>query len=66
MARTLFADFAAMPARQRNYTRWVFLGDEPRALFRDWETQARAAVESLRLEVGNNPDDRRGSLSSRS
>ncbi|MEU4311211.1 helix-turn-helix transcriptional regulator [Nocardia sp. NPDC024068] len=60
MAYALFADFTAMPARQRNYTRWMFLGDEPRALFLDWETQARAAVESLRLEVGNNPGDRAG------
>ncbi|WP_280415059.1 helix-turn-helix domain-containing protein [Nocardia carnea] len=60
MANALFTDFAAMPATQRNYARWMFLGDEPRALFADWELQARAAVESLRLEVGNNPDDRAG------
>lgn len=60
MANALFADFAAMPATQRNYARWMFLGNEPRDLFADWEIQARAAVESLRLEVGNNPGDRAG------
>ncbi|NKY57421.1 helix-turn-helix domain-containing protein [Nocardia flavorosea] len=60
MANALFADFAAMPATQRNYARWMFLGEEPRTLFADWESQARAAVESLRLEVGNNPGDRAG------
>ncbi|MFC8044289.1 helix-turn-helix transcriptional regulator [Nocardia sp. NPDC057353] len=58
MAHALFADFSAMPVRERNYARWMFLGAEPRELFVEWETQARAAVESLRLEVGNNPEDR--------
>ncbi|MBF6446246.1 helix-turn-helix domain-containing protein [Nocardia elegans] len=60
MAHALFTDFAALPARERNYVRWMFLGSEPRELFLDWETQARAAVESLRLDVGNNPEDRAG------
>jgi transcriptional regulator with XRE-family HTH domain len=58
MARALFADFEAMPRRQRNYARWMFLDEQARALFTDWEDQARAAVESLRLEVGRDPHDR--------
>jgi transcriptional regulator with XRE-family HTH domain len=58
MSRALFVDFDQLLPRDRNYARWMFLGDEPRNLFLDWEIQARAAVESLRFEVGNDPDDR--------
>ncbi len=58
MARALFADFDAMPPRERNYARWVLLSDQAREVFVDWEVQARAAVESLRLEAGRDPDDR--------
>ncbi|AXK36722.1 XRE family transcriptional regulator [Streptomyces armeniacus] len=57
MARALFADFEQLPPRERNYARWMFLDDDARALFRDWEDQARAAVESLRLDAGRDPDD---------
>ncbi|WP_107101456.1 helix-turn-helix transcriptional regulator [Streptacidiphilus griseoplanus] len=56
MAKALFSDFEQLPARQRNYARWMFL-DDARNLFVDWEDQARAAVESLRFEVGRDPDD---------
>ena len=57
MARALFADFARLPPRERNYARWMFLDDDARALFTDWEAQARAAVESLRLDAGRDPGD---------
>ncbi|MEV6012076.1 helix-turn-helix transcriptional regulator [Streptomyces sp. NPDC051976] len=57
MAKALFTDFDAMPPQQRNYARWLFLDMDTRTLFVDWEVQARAAVESLRLEVGRDPDD---------
>lgn len=56
LARALFTDFERFPAPARNYARWMFLDDEPRALFVDWEVQARAAVESLRLEAGPSAD----------
>ncbi|GAB4080371.1 helix-turn-helix domain-containing protein [Modestobacter muralis] len=59
MAAALFTDFDRLPARERNYARWVFDTDEARALFLDWEVQARAVVENLRLEVGTDPGDRR-------
>ncbi|QCB92973.1 hypothetical protein E5225_04770 [Cellulomonas shaoxiangyii] len=36
----------------------MLLEDEARALFVDWDVQARAAVENLRLEAGNDPADR--------
>lgn len=58
MARALFADFEARPPAERNYARWMFLDDGARSLFVDWEVQARAAVESLRLELGADPRDR--------
>jgi transcriptional regulator with XRE-family HTH domain len=58
MAKALFADFDQFPAAHRNYARWMFLDDGARALFLDWPDQARAAVESLRFEVGRNPGDR--------
>jgi transcriptional regulator with XRE-family HTH domain len=57
LARALFTDWEALPARERNYARWMFLGDA-RELFVDWEVQARAAVESLRLDLGLDPEDR--------
>lgn len=57
MARALFTDFDRMPARDRNYARWILRSDEARELFLDWEEQARNAVASLRLEAGRNPDD---------
>ena len=58
LARALFADFERMPARERNYARWMLLSPEARNLFVDWDQQARAAVESLRLEFGADSNDR--------
>jgi transcriptional regulator with XRE-family HTH domain len=58
MARALLADFDRLPPPERNYARWVLTSDQARDLFVDWELQARAAVESLRLDVGRDPDDR--------
>lgn len=58
LGKALFTDFERFPASQRNYARWMLLDDEARHLFVDWEQQARSAVESLRLEAGNDPSDR--------
>jgi hypothetical protein len=57
LARALLTDFSRMPARDRNYARWMFASDEARALIADWDVQARAVVGSLRLNVGNEPDE---------
>jgi len=57
MAKALFTDFEQLAPRHRNYARWMFLDEAARSLFVDWEDQARAAVESLRLEVGRDPGD---------
>ena len=58
MAHALLTDFGRLPARERNYARWMFGTDEARALFLDWDVQARAVVENLRLDVGTDPGDR--------
>ena len=53
LARALFADFDSMPAKHRNYARWMLLDNDTRSLFTDWEEQARNAVEALRLDAGS-------------
>jgi transcriptional regulator with XRE-family HTH domain len=58
LARALFADFESMPAKHRNYARWMLLDDDARTLFREWEEQARNAVEALRLDAAMTPDDK--------
>lgn len=58
LARALFADFAKLPVKHRNYVRWILLDEDARVLFLDWEEQARNAVEALRLEAAMVPDDR--------
>ncbi|GAB3655404.1 helix-turn-helix domain-containing protein [Glycomyces tarimensis] len=57
LARALFTDFNAMRPQERNYARWMFLNDEARALFLDWDEHARACVENLRLDLGTDPHD---------
>lgn len=57
LARALLCDFEALPAQARNYARWILLDDRARALFLDWEEQARIVVHSLRLEAGRHPED---------
>lgn len=57
LARALFADFEAMPARHRNYARWMLLDEHAHTLFLDWEDQARNAVESLRFDAASTPND---------
>ena len=58
IARALFADFEALKPRERNYARWLFVDEAARELFKDWDVQARAAVESLRFAAASEPDDR--------
>jgi transcriptional regulator with XRE-family HTH domain len=57
LARALIADWHAMPARERNYVRWLVLAPEARSLYPDWSTVAAEAVGTLRLDVGRYPDD---------
>jgi transcriptional regulator with XRE-family HTH domain len=57
MARALFADFEAMPARERNLARFVFLDPAARELFIDWDIAARMIVTGLHLYAGRHPND---------
>lgn len=57
LARALLADFDAMPAKDRNYARWMFLTPQAQDLLADWDVQARAVVENLRLDAGRDPGD---------
>ncbi len=58
LARALLTDFDQVRPKERNYARWVFLSEEARDLFLDWDVQARAVVENLRLDLGTYPEDR--------
>jgi transcriptional regulator with XRE-family HTH domain len=57
LARSLLVDWNALPARQRNYVRWLLLDPAARALFLDWEVLAAEAVGTLRLDAGRHPED---------
>lgn len=59
LARTLIADFPALPAAERNMARLVFLDDASKDLYPDWESKARDTVSNLRLDAGRHPDDPR-------
>ncbi|MEW2291023.1 helix-turn-helix transcriptional regulator [Streptomyces sp. NPDC047841] len=57
LARALYTDFEALPARDRNLARLVFLDEHYRTLYDDWEDAARGIVASLRLYAGRHPHD---------
>ncbi|QKV90761.1 helix-turn-helix domain-containing protein [Streptomyces sp. NA02950] len=57
LARTLIADFPALPAAERNMARLVFLDDAAKDLYPDWESKARDTVSNLRLDAGRHSDD---------
>ncbi|MDT3396916.1 helix-turn-helix transcriptional regulator [Streptomyces sp. B1866] len=59
LGRALLTDFDALPYRERNYARYMFLDESARELFRDWELCAAETVGGLRLEAGRRPDDPR-------
>jgi hypothetical protein len=55
LAFLLLADFPAIPAAERNLTRWIVRDPIASELFPDWETVAAEAVVALRLDVGRHP-----------
>lgn len=57
LARALLTDFEALPPRDRNMLRYIFLDESTRELYADWETVARENVNILRLDAGRHPDD---------
>jgi transcriptional regulator with XRE-family HTH domain len=59
LACALLTDWARLPVRERNYTRWIFLDADARAAFLDWPSVAADVAGTLRLYAGRNPDDTR-------
>ncbi len=59
MARALYTDFDALPHRERNMARFIFLDEAARELYADWESSARGTVAALHLYAGRHPDDPR-------
>jgi hypothetical protein len=57
MAQALYTDFDALPHRERNMARFIFLDDGARTLYDDWEGIARTSVAALRLYAGEHPHD---------
>ncbi len=57
MARALHTDFDALPHRERNMARYVFLDPAVRKLYDDWPAAARSLVAILHVDVGRHPHD---------
>ncbi|MFB7724169.1 helix-turn-helix transcriptional regulator [Nocardia sp. NPDC056100] len=57
LAAALITDFAALPPRERNLARLVFLDEGMRELYADWEAKAADVVAYLRLDAARNPGD---------
>jgi transcriptional regulator with XRE-family HTH domain len=57
LARALLTDFDALPHRDRNMARFIFLDEAARTLYTSWEQAARDAVAALHLYAGRYPDD---------
>jgi transcriptional regulator with XRE-family HTH domain len=55
--RALICDFNALPARHRNYARFMFLDENARELHADWASVAAETAAALRLDAGRYPDD---------
>lgn len=56
-ARALYTDFDALPHRERNFARFVFLDEDARSLFTDWRRHAADVVAGLHLYSGRHPCD---------
>ncbi|MEV4440571.1 helix-turn-helix transcriptional regulator [Streptomyces sp. NPDC049577] len=59
LAAALITDFGALPHRQRNLARLVFLDEGMRSLYADWRGKASDVAAYLRLDAGRHPDDPR-------
>jgi transcriptional regulator with XRE-family HTH domain len=57
LARALYTDFDALPYRERNMSRFVFLDEAARELYANWEAVARTSVAALHLYAGRHPHD---------
>lgn len=58
LARALITDFEALPQRERNLARFIFLDESARQVYVDWERVAAETAAVLRLDAGRNCEDR--------
>lgn len=56
-ARSLFTDWLAVPAGQRNELLWMFGDSRAREVYVDWEKDAAAMLARFRLAAARRPDD---------
>jgi hypothetical protein len=59
MGVRLFADFMAMPVRERNLARWTFLDARARVVYPQWDVVASQMVAILRRAAGTRGDNPR-------
>ncbi|WP_274911028.1 helix-turn-helix transcriptional regulator [Streptomyces sp. WZ-12] len=59
LAKALYTDFDALPHRDRNLARFIFLDPAARELLAEWSTAARGAVAVLHLYAGRHRHDPR-------
>ena len=59
MGVRLFADFMAMPLRERNLARWTFLDPRARVVYPQWDVVAQQMVAILRRAAGPRADNPR-------
>ena len=57
LARALICDFDAVPREERNMARYMFLDEEARERYVDWESCARDTVGILRMDAGRHACD---------
>ncbi|MDX3073561.1 helix-turn-helix transcriptional regulator [Streptomyces sp. NPDC088354] len=57
LARALITDFDALPHRDRNLARFLFLDEAARDLYRQWAAYAAELVGALRAQAARYPDD---------
>jgi transcriptional regulator with XRE-family HTH domain len=57
LARAFYTDFEALPSRERNMARFIFLDEAAREFYVDWPAAARGVVAGLHLYAGQHPRD---------
>ena len=57
LARAFYTDFEALPHRDRNMARFIFLDEGARDFWVDWAGAAKGVVGSLHLYAGQHPSD---------
>jgi transcriptional regulator with XRE-family HTH domain len=56
-ARELFAGWETPKTEERNLVRWMFITDQAREVYLEWEPEARALLGRFRLAAARHPDD---------